>query len=234
MKDKFISGGYYIVKYVKRPAYTASNLLPERILTTSKCITHTLPDSWAISWVKEEMIDREKQALKFGIGQKKLQEITNWLTLIIDEGKIGIPNVFYSTEDAKYFLSKFNLFSADLVLLGIGIHENLVNQLIESTKSQNVMDGLISCVEKRNNLENNGIHLGYEIYGHEIGGFYHSWLCNHLEKDAFDKFGITPNKYGFIENYKDAVNCAEYFEQPEVEAETVSWFPWRIVKYSLD
>lgn len=230
--ERFISGGYRLVKYVKRPDYLGKDLLPENILTTSTCITGTLPDSWAITWIREENIKREEKASEFGIGKERLEKITDWVTSQVDEGKIGIPNAFYSTDDAKHFLSKFNLSLGNLVLLGIGIHENLAKAFIESTKVQNIMDGLILSVEQGNKLESAGIPLGYEIYGHETGS-YHSWLCNSLEKEAFDKFNIRPNMYGLLDNYADAVKCAEFFEQPEVGAEEVPWFPWKIVKYKL-
>jgi hypothetical protein len=50
---------------------------------------------------------------------------------------------------------------------------------------------------------------------------------------AYDKFGVRPNKYGLIDNYEDAVKCAEYFEQPEVGAEQVPWVPWKLAQYKL-
>lgn len=230
--DLFISGGYRLVKFVKRPDYLAKDLLPDSVLTTSTCIASTLPDCWAVSWIKEENAKREEKASEFGIGNESLEKITAWVTSQVDEGKIGIPNVFYSTADVKHFLSKFSLPSESLVLLGIGIHESLVNTFVENTKVQNVMDGLISAVEQGNELESEGIQLGYEIYGHETGS-YHSWLCNGLEKVAFKKFCIRPNKHGFIDEYQDAVTCAEYFDQPEVGAEGVPWFPWKVVQYKL-
>jgi hypothetical protein len=228
----FISGGYRLVKSVRRPIFNSKPLLPEQILSTSTCITDTLPDQWALNWINEENTARKEKAKKFGVTEEQLPSLIEWITLQIDKNRMGFPNIFLSTADAKDFLKKFNLASNDVVLIGIGIHIDVIEELIESASPLNLMDGLVHTIARRGPLEQKGEFLGFEIYGHEMGAF-HSWLCNGLEEEASKQFGIRPNHFGFLDNYWDALKCSKHFEKDEVGAEPVPWLPWAIVRYPL-
>lgn len=230
--DLFISGGYRILKYVKRPNYSSADLLPDEILTTSTCMVNTIPGSWATPWSSDEKIERDKIATEFGLNAEDQKAITDWTTLQMNIKAMEFPDIFYSTQAARDFLSLFNIATEKLVIVGIGIRKNIAKDFVDTCKVDRLQDGLISTVELGQKLENRGLFLGYEIYGHE-GGWYHSWLCNGLEKVALKKFSIAPNKHGFINDYEDAKKCAEYFEDPDLGAETVPWYPWGIFKYHI-
>ena len=50
MRPDLVSGGFYITRAIARPGWPGDDLLPERILTLSKCLTELVPDWWAWDW----------------------------------------------------------------------------------------------------------------------------------------------------------------------------------------
>ena len=70
--------------------------------------------------------------------------------------------------------------------------------------------------------------LGYEPLGFEATKF-HSWLCHDAPAEADDRFGIRPNREGFIDSLADAVRVTR--DLKATGAETAIWEPWLVVQY---
>jgi hypothetical protein len=71
---------------------------------------------------------------------------------------------------------------------------------------------------------------GYEILGAEVGGSFHSFLCNYLEVPYQQQLQVRFNDYGLIADYADAVRAAEFTNLPTTGAEPVPWYPWVVIE----
>jgi hypothetical protein len=229
-----VCGGYFLTRAVERPAYVSSDLLPPRILSLSHCICDFVPDLWAIEWVDYSPADRAAEAEKWGIQAADLSQVIEWITEQIDAGEFGWPCVFFSPHDARSFAQRFLPRSEGVRLLGIGLPATDVEQFLATAApgpSEGV-PGIDQAISSRAGLEEVGTALGWEVLCYEYGSFC-SWLCNHLERDVAEQFGIRPNETGFIATAGDAVRAAEYCGREEVGAEPGFWAPWLVVEYDL-
>jgi hypothetical protein len=78
-----------------------------------------------------------------------------------------------------------------------------------------------------------GIFLGHEVLGLELGGHYHSLLCNHLQRDYARELAIELNGNLLIANLEDAIKAAKFTNREDVGAEPADWFPFRLVSYAV-
>jgi hypothetical protein len=88
--------------------------------------------------------------------------------------------------------------------------------------------GLVERVNRRAPLAVSGRVLGYEPLGFEAMKF-HSWLCHNAPPDAKERFGIEPNRAGFIDTLSSAVRVTQDLKASG--AESAIWLPWLIVRY---
>jgi hypothetical protein len=65
----------------------------------------------------------------------------------------------------------------------------------------------------------------------EHGEPSHSWLCNSLERHAFEELGIRPNTDGLLETLEDAQRCCDSIARQEVGAEPGPWLPFALIDY---
>ncbi|MEI8011862.1 MAG: hypothetical protein WCI27_05190 [Candidatus Omnitrophota bacterium] len=63
----FVSGGFYVTRFVERHAYVAQDMLPLKVLRMSSCISPFVPDTWAIEWACDKQEERLEKAEKFGL-----------------------------------------------------------------------------------------------------------------------------------------------------------------------
>lgn len=234
----FISGGFYVSRFVERPTYVSHDLLPSKILSMSSCISPFLPDTWAIEWACDKPEDRLEKAKQFGLSDE-IKEVVSWVTSRFDK-EIGWPNVCYSLDTAQSLKAKFFSQTNDVVILGIGLHKSYVEKFINFSKppeqkegyAPNGESGVRYCIRKRNPLKEGNV-LGFEplVTGEHTGSLEDSWLCNGLEKEAHSKLGINLNVNGFIDRLEDAHRCVEYISRDDVGAEPGLWLPWVVVRY---
>jgi len=112
------------------------------------------------------------------------------------------------------------------VLVGIGLERSLVpNLLTQLQDDANHGYMLIERVNANTPLERGGKVLGYEPLGFDATKF-HSWLCHDAPTDVNDRFGIRPNREGFIDSFADAVHITRNLRA--TGAETAIWEPWLI------
>jgi len=231
----YVSGGFYITKFVERPAYVSQDLLPPRILSLSSCICPFVPDLWAIGWVNATHEERLEDAQKFGLSNN-LKEVMSWVASRLDK-EIGWPNVYYSLDTAQSFRAEFLSQTNDVIMLGIGLHKSYIEEFMDFTKppdqqeyAPGVESGVRSCIRKRNPLKEGDV-LGFELLEIEMSSLEHSWLCNSLEGYAHAKLGINLNANGFIDRLEDAQKCVESISRGDVGAEPGLWLPWVVLRY---
>ena len=234
----FVSGGFYVTRFVERPAYVAQDMLPSRILSMSSCISPFVPDTWAIEWACDKQEERLEKAEKFGLSND-IKEVVSWVTSRFDK-EIGWPNVCYSLNTAEALRREFLLKTTDVVILGVGLHKSYAEKFLDFTKPPAQQpghapvgeSGLRSCIRKGRSI-NKGEFLGFELLvtGGAGGSLEDSWLCNGLEKEAHTKLGIRLNLNGFIDRHEDARKFVEYISSGAVGAEPGLWLPWAILRY---
>lgn len=95
----FVSGGFYVTRFVERPTYVAQDLLPSKILSMCSCISPFVPDTWAIEWASDKQEERLEKAEKFGLSNG-IKDVVSWVTSRFDK-EIGWPNVCYSLNILK-------------------------------------------------------------------------------------------------------------------------------------
>lgn len=75
--------------------------------------------------------------------------------------------------------------------------------------------------------------IGYDVLGYDWG-YFHSYLCNGLEKDIYERLGIKPKHNGLYRTYDEVVNIINLIDNEIVEPEPVLWQPWIVCEYELD
>jgi hypothetical protein len=231
--DDFICGGYYVAKIPHD--YKKTELIPDGLVAVSTCVTETLPDTWAIAWVKSSDKQRREAAQNCGLGPDQLARFIAWTTEKLDkDSQIGWPNVLLSLGTAKELVETFAVDLTAFRLLGIGLHREQADEVIEHLrpKAPHVgEDGLLKGLRKRQPLAAGGRFLGYDLLGTEIGGSFHSWFCNGLEKDIWERCRIRPNAFGLIDTWSAALECAQYAGDRKTGAEPGKWNAWVVVNY---
>ena len=152
----------------------------------------------------------------------------------MNTGNVGWPRVFFASHDARAFAKRFLPRDQRFKLLGIGLPAGVVEQfLAEQAPGPSMgVPGVYKAVSNRVSLESGGGVLGWEVLCYDHGGF-HSWLCNGLETNVAEKYGIRPNEAGFITSAPEASVAAEYCGRQDVGAEPGFWAPWLVVEYAL-
>jgi hypothetical protein len=225
MKD-YISGGYYVVKTIPRPN-DLSDILPDTILTMSKCFSPVMRDIVQLQWDEYENVSVAiaEEAIEFRIPQDQIADLVRWV-----KGRHNTSYfVFTELTDPLELLSRF-ITDGSAHVVGIGLHTSL----LESFKSQQSKDvnnglGLVELVEEKRPLAEGGVPLGYEPLGFE-GTSFHSWLCHYAPNEVQKRFGIRPNRLGLIDKFEDACQVNEYLL--ETGAEPAIWEPWLLIEYA--
>jgi hypothetical protein len=235
-ENDFVSAGFFVSKRVPRQAYMSSALLPEKLISASHCIGNFIPDLWAIEWVNESQESRAENAEAFGIDSTKLKEVINWVTPRFGD-EIGWPNICFNLAIAKEIKTLFVPEMVDSVIIELALHRKFIDAFCaeaEPAKSQADYapvgkQGVYEAILKGRTIMPGGMQLGFEPLVFD-GALSCSWLCNGLEKDIKERFGISPNKYGFIELFEDACKSIEYISREDVGAEPGLWLPWLLIE----
>jgi hypothetical protein len=85
-------------------------------------------------------------------------------------------------------------------------------------------------VERRAALHPGGVELGWEVLAHDIGGWFHSWLCHGVERVASDRLGLHPGPRGLLSSEADARAVAKIIDREEL-GEPLEYFPCIVLKY---
>jgi len=233
------SGGYFLTRQAKRSDWMAE-FLPDNILSISSDICDFVPDVWTLEWTSSNLNTKQKKALEFGLNAGAHQELMGWVTKEFNKKEIGFCKVIFRLEMARYIREHFLRHLPDMVLFGIGLHSSLCDDFLDKTKpaptvpgfAPNGETGAHAAISLNLPLAPNGIPLGFEPVVHGIAGLECSWLCNSLEVDAREKFKISINERGFIDNFDDALKLTNLINKGVISAEPGLWLPWLLVDYT--
>lgn len=223
---EYLSGGYYVVKAVARPA-DLSNLLPEQLLTMSSCFTGIVSDIVRLQWddyanVREAIAD---EAREFGIPKVKIPDLITWAKAQHNTNYLVYSEVQPAMELRRRFVG-----DASTHVLGIGLHESLHNSF-ESQLGKDANRGfsLLELVNEKRPPAAGGRALGFEPLGF-YGTSFHSWLCHYAPDKVHKRFGICPNDLGLIDTLDEARKVTDFLV--ETGAEPAIWEPWLLLDYT--
>jgi hypothetical protein len=232
--NAYVAGGYFLVRSVTRDADRSPDLLPERLLSLSRCICPAVEIVWG--WNGQEQV----HALDFGVPEHKLADLRAWST----SETVDFPNVFLTLAAARQFAEDFLPEQEHLHLLGIGLPVGLINDFLRHKQtvydahlgqSREIIYGVSYMAKQRQPLPPGGQSLGYEVLSYDMN-INCSWLCNGIERDMADQFGICPNQHGLIATHDEALQVYAWIaedEQRGTRAEPEPYYPWLVVDYPL-
>ncbi len=224
-----LSAGFFVVRLFDCPAALRSGLLPKRVLTLSSCLTSLFPDTWTLDWSSETEDDRLAAAALIGIEAADLPTLLANMTTAFADGKWCWPHVWVSLDDARRAALEYQLSREEFAIVELGVRSATADELlVDLAAGPNEAEcGLLTNLRRRRHVHSTGTLLGWEPLGIEQGGSMHSWLCNGLHRDAHERLGITPGKWGLIESATDATRV-ERLIQSGIGAEPVPWFCARL------
>jgi hypothetical protein len=237
----YVAGGYFVVKPSDH-GFWKSELTPERVISLSPCIAEKLDIVW--SWNIEK---HRETALNFGLLEDQLEAFRQWGSKI--DGDFYAIN---SLNEARHALQNFFLRSAEVLLIGAGLHRELIDEfltykpypdehpnyvLYEQPEADQHRSNLLKehFVNQRIPLPEDGQPLGFEVISY-FYGWGHSWLCSGLEKDMHELFSIRPNQYGLIDSYDEAKKVYDWIAEDErqgTRGEPEPYYPWLLVQYPV-
>ena len=230
---QLISGGFYVTRFLEKPA-GLDEMLPDRLLTLSSCLTEFLPDDWAFAWASATDSDAAAALGKLGLSPDLLPTIRELVDAAFASGDLGWPNVWQSLRAAKTTLALLGIAGQDFHVFELGVPEDLLPSIRDAlAPAPGAGDsGLFKKLSSTVPLDESGTPLGWELIGVEFGGSYHSWLCNSLQKDdAVRRLGIQPGSLGLLQSEQHA-RTVDRLIQDGLGAEPVPWFPGHLSQIS--
>lgn len=242
----YISGGYFIAKPADRDAGRSEGLLPDKLLSFSTCIGPHLPDDWMFDWMKGkqgyDLEGRLQDAAEYGLAPDQARAAIAWTTQHYPED-VAHSGSFYTLETARDFAAKFLPYNNELAIYGLGLHQSLAHDFLQNGKPpdcqdiddiKHTTDGVYHSIQLGGSVEDGSEALGFDLlvfdpYTYALGC---SWLCNGLEREFKEKLGIIPNCLGLIDDFENALKCADLIVRENIPAEPGLWLPWLIARYS--
>lgn len=224
--SNYVAGGYFVAKPVPREEWMSAELLPEQLITLSSCRN---PSKVEIYWGWDTDKHREKIS-ELGIPENKLDAFRAWST----SDNFAYPNVMYTLEAAQEFVTQFLPHSDEYQVFGVGLPKALVSILLDFEGQ--AVEGTNRLLAEHSSLALNGVSLGFDIISYAHGDLNCSWLCNGIDRDMYQEFGIRPNQYGLIDRYNDAKQVYDWIAEDELRgtrAEPLPYYPWLIVQYPI-
>lgn len=118
-----VSGGFYVAFLSSLTEYMSPELIPDKVLSASRCICKFFPDAWAIEWTNQQLEERLKQASAFDVSATDLPKVVTWATESISTAS-GWPNAFYTLEAAQEARERSLPHDSELVIFGLGLHRS--------------------------------------------------------------------------------------------------------------
>ncbi|MBI1257692.1 MAG: hypothetical protein GC204_09500 [Chloroflexi bacterium] len=223
----YYSGGYFLIR-ADKPTWPQlqTDLLPEKLLSLSGHICPRLKVYWG--WTPG---DRET-ALRFGIPEDKWAEFVEWCRTgyLAD---LDVVSMFYSPEAARRFVERFLPNTANLYLIGTGLHKSS-EEMNWRNPSEGRVEGIEKQIEQHLPLIKCGTALGFEVVSLSYNDYGCSWYCNHTAEDLGTLFDIRPGQYGLIETREAAQHINDWIaEAPGSRGEPEPYDYWLLVSYPL-
>jgi hypothetical protein len=148
--NNFYSGGYFLIREGKTEwLQTSSNLLPDKLLSLSN---HVGSEKFSVFWGWPTG-DRDS-ALKFGIPKNRLDEFVEWCSGEY-EAWLDIDALFYSPQNARDFVRRFEIEPTSLHIIGIGLPRELRSNWDEETYEY----GITKFIKEQHSLAGGGMVL---------------------------------------------------------------------------
>lgn len=240
MQDFYLAG-YKLLIPTKRYEHMDTTIVPDYFISASECMSNILVDRKNINFsngygILDASDEGGKKCLELYMSITKLNvdeiiKLNKDITEYHQKGKFGIDGSFTDSRTAiKIYKNHFTHLN-NVKLISIGVNKEVYNYILED----NTMDcrtGIYKCIKNKSKIIK-GKFLGYEIIGDEFNyTYFHTILCNGLEKDIYKKFGYTLNNNGLLDKYSHAETAATYICEKEL-GEPVTWQPVALFENEL-
>jgi hypothetical protein len=226
----YVSGGYFVAKMAGRPANEAKEILPERLVTLSLCLTSLFPTGFGNwPWYPGELDELARDTLAaLGIAPNRADELPGWLKLRPPDPASVWPYAFTSIETAREFARHFGPLAEDVWLIGAGLHADMVKVFLD--EADNHISQMSEAVKQGKASAPRGEVLGYELIGDGIDE-HHSPFCNSVGREMCERLHVRFNRFGLIDDLSAARKAAEWLSSGEARVEPVLWLPWLLRRY---
>lgn len=225
LNQNFYLGGYYIVKPTSRADWMNNKVLHKLVLSASRCICNFYPDINVI-W-NQSNDEKEAYRKKLMLDGNTYNEMELWIDERFEKN-FEFPDVFNSYESAVEFYHKFLSNQNDLRIIGIALPKKIRDIFLQ--EQDDLRYGVCKNLSQSLHINLKGTVIGYEILGFEYGRF-HSYICNGLEDDYYDKYNFKLNNNGLIFTLEEAQMLADYTNEEIHCTEPVLWLPWVLLEY---
>ena len=234
---EFIIGGYYLIQATESKKWRNEEFFPPIIWSASHHICEIYPDSWILPWVLDDHSAKKREHNQeiLNLDDEAFHALQVEFNDLFNKDEFGFPNVFPSLAVARNFHGRYLKHLSNIKLLSISLADEYWEEFIQETEPGESMGehGIRLKLRSRYSVEPEAMFKGFDILGYDHGQFC-SYICNSLQDDYSQKFGVSLNQNGFIENYEDARKAADYTMLDETKAEPYLWFPWLISEYSVE
>jgi hypothetical protein len=233
----FVSAGFFVTRSINRPDYANPSLIPERVVTVSRCLAKFLPDTWCIEWTNDSDAERQEGANCFGLSQQRLFALIAESTTGF-ESRFGWPNVIWDLGFAQSIATQFLGEVSDVRVIELGLHRDDVEAFCHDAEPEQHegyasvgRHGIHEAILKNREVSESGISLGFEPLLSD-GMLSCTWLCNGLETEIAERLQICPNPIGLIDTIELAQTVVSYIGRDDVGAEPGLWLPWLIIDHT--
>lgn len=235
LKD-YVAGGYFITKLSTQGFMRTPYFQHEQVISLSSCINPSFKEpvwGWEFEKHKIEISMRGMPEEKLAESRRELEEF---------QKARGFFRLFFNLSYARRFIKKWVQNPEEIILLGIGLPKNLVQNFLarKLDKQYDLSQDLtrMSVMLQQNTvLSPRGAIKGFEVVSYGYDNFGHSWLCSNLQVDMYDRFGIEAGEHGLLGTYEDAMKVYEWIAEDDEKvhrAEPEPYFPWLIVQYLVN
>lgn len=156
---KLRAAGYYLIKVTPRLEWL-SELLPERVVSASRCICPQFPGSYAYSVGPGIKKERASKFEGLGIRRSDREAVIEWAMANFGES-FGWTNTFFEVGIAQEVQERFFEPHQEMTVVGLGLPEQFLDCFRSACRSSNVAQpleptGLMQMVEKELPLESGG------------------------------------------------------------------------------
>jgi len=202
----------------------------QKVLTGTKCINESY-DAWSLSWTEDGKSDLSDLESTFNITKFQIKEIQEWSDVKFNEKHLGWVGTFNDIDTIREYKNKFFEMETDFEVIGIYFPESSIQDFINefTPKTKGAEIGILNTINTfTSELEDVEEFVGYDLIGVEFSGDYHSFHCYAGSDGLVQKFGLTLNGYGLINEFENKQDVLEYVNNTDESG--FPFVPWYLVK----
>ena len=225
---KYYLGAYHLLKL--KPLDFGKHK-GQKVLTGSRCLNESYFDAWSLSWTEDGMKNLSEPKKEFNINESQIKAIQEWSDPKFNDKHLGWINTFNDIETLREYKIRFFDNVTDFEIIGIYFPEDSIKDFKDEFEPQTDKTGaigILDCLEQKipERLDDEEF-VGYDLIGMEFSGDYHSFHCYDNADDIINKFGLTLNEKGLINEFDNKRNLLKYANNPD---NGLPFVPWYIVK----